>query len=373
MRIKREGRAFEGAPGSGRQSATFPLACVSAQGRWYCAFRAAPEKVSNRGQRVLLTWSDDGGTTWSEVVEPFAAPDVEGRAGSFRCAGLTCLGNGRLLAVLSWVEASEPDVPYFNETTEGLLDTRIFISEFLGDESAWSVPRLIDTSPFNVPTPITGPILELPGGEWACQFELNKPYDDPAPWRHASVLTFSQDEGRNWSRHSIVTQDPDNRMFYWDQRPAVLPDGRLLDVFWTFNRQTAEYLNIHACESSDRGRTWSDLWDTGVPGQPGPVFALEDGMLAMPFVDRTAAPVIKLRQSVDGGHTWPADGELVVYESEGPTQTASKSSMQDAWSEMYHFSVGLPNVAPLPGGGALLVYYAGLETDVTSIRWAVVV
>jgi hypothetical protein len=34
--------------------------------------------------------------------------------------------------------------------------------------------------------------------------------------------------------------------------------------------------------------------------------------------------------------------------------------------------VGLPNVATLPGGGALLVYDAGPETDVTEIHWAVV-
>ena len=37
---------------------------------------------------------------------------------------------------------------------------------------------------------------------------------------------------------------------------------------------------------------------------------------------------------------------------------------------MYAFSVGLPNVAPLPGGGAVLVYYAGPETNNTGIHWA---
>ena len=46
--------------------------------------------------------------------------------------------------------------------------------------------------------------------------------------------------------------------------------------------------------------------------------------------------------------------------------------MQDAWAEMYQFSVGLPAAAPLGDGNALIVYYAGPETDRTSIRWAVV-
>ena len=46
--------------------------------------------------------------------------------------------------------------------------------------------------------------------------------------------------------------------------------------------------------------------------------------------------------------------------------------MQDAWSEMYAFSVGLPNTAPLPRRGAVLAYYAGPKTDETSIRWALI-
>ena len=90
----------------------------------------------------------------------------------------------------------------------------------------------------------------------------------------------------------------------------------------------------------------------------------------MPYVDRTTVPIIKVRCSADDGRTWPEESELVVYESPSGPQTAAKSSMQDAWSEMGRFSVGLPNLCPLPEGGALLVYYAGPQTDVTGIHWA---
>lgn len=370
--IESSGVVFEGAPGSDRQSATFPLPCVTPGGRWLCAFRAAPSKGRNAGQRTLLTWSDDQGRSWAKPIEPFEPLSINSRPGRMRIAGLTALEGGRLLAAINWVDCPEPDMPYFNETTEGLLDTRVLLSISDDHGQSWSPPRLMDTSPFEVPTPLTGPVLRFPDGALACQFELNKPYEDPAPWRHASVLMFSEDGGLTWPRHSVVTQDPDNRVFYWDQRPSVLADGRILDVFWTFDREAAAYLNIHARESLDGGRTWSSLWDTGVPGQPGPIFARADGSLAMPYMDRTAAPVLKVRQSSDGGRTWMADGELVVHKCVGPTQTTAKASMQDAWAEMYKFSVGLPNTAPLPGGGALLVYYAGPETDVTAIRWAVV-
>jgi hypothetical protein len=183
-------------------------------------------------------------------------------------------------------------------------------------------------------------------------------------------MLFSADGGKTWPRHSVVTQDPENRVFYWDQRPSVQQDGSLLDVFWTFDREQAEYLNIHVTQSKDNGTTWTPLRDTGVPGQPGPAFQLADDTIAMPVVDRENAPKITVRRSADGGLTWPEDETLVVYDSAGASQTESKATMQDAWAEMYAFSVGLPNVAPLPDGGALLVYYAGNETDHTAIRWA---
>lgn len=369
MRISKEGCVFAGERDSDHQSLTFPMLCVTSGGRWLCTFRGAPEKVSNKGERPLLTWSDDQGKTWRTPFAPFEPDTLDERPGLFRFATLTALDDGRILAAINWVDASNPDAPYFNEETEGLLDTRVFLS-ISGDEGeTWGTPRVMDTSPFHVPTPLTGPILKLRNGDLACQIELNKSYTDPLPWQHASVMLFSEDGGDTWLRHCVIAQDPENHIFYWDQRPSVLPDGTLFCAFWTFDRETADYLNIHTRYSQDNGETWSSLRDTGMPGQPGPAFALEDGTLAMPVVDRSGAPKITIRHSEDEGETWPKDDVLVVYDSAGTTQTEAKSSMQDAWAEMYAFSVGLPNVAPLPSGGALLVYYAGSETNHTAIRW----
>ena len=372
MIIAASGTVFTGNVDSDRRSATFPQICVTRTGRWICAFRAAPRKAGNAGQRVSLTHSDDSGASWSEPTEPFPPMTVEGRPGRMRIGALTALDDGQLLAAINWVDEPDPALPYFNEETEGLLYTRILLSSSRDDGITWSAPRLLDTSPFNVPTPLTGPVLNLHEHGLACQFELNKPYNDPEPWRHASVMLFSTDGGETWPEHAIAAQDPANQIFYWDQRPSLLPGWHLIDVFWTFDRKAARYRNIHASESLDHGRSWRPLWDTGVAGQPGPVVPLDGSVLAMPYVDRTAAPMIKVRHSVDGGRTWPAEGELILYSSEGDSQTSRKSSMQDAWAEMFKFSVGLPAATPLRDGGALIVYYAGPETDATSIRWAIV-
>ncbi len=362
------GIALASVAGTDRQSCAFPQVAVLPSGRWLCACRAARTKAGAAGQHVVLSRSDDEGCTWTPAEAPFVAPPIAGRAGQFRALALTALGGEQVLATLYWVDHSDPELPFFNPQTEGLLDSRIMLARSADGGCSWSTPELVDTAPFAVPTPITGPVLLLPNGEWICQFELNKPYYDTAPWVHASVLMFSADQGRTWPRYAIVSRDP--RIFYWDQRPQVLPDGRLFDVFWTYDTAAARYLSIHARESLDGGETWSELWDTGVPGQPAPVAPLPGGRLALVYVDRTGAPAIRCRVSHDGGRSWPATTSVPVYESGLDAQTTPKEGMADAWAEMAKFSVGLPATATLPDGGVLVVYYAGADTDRTSVRWA---
>ncbi|MBN1342733.1 MAG: exo-alpha-sialidase [Phycisphaerae bacterium] len=370
MRLVASGIVCPGRQGTARSSCAFANIAVLPNGRWLCGFRGGPTKTQTVGQHVLLTCSDDEGRSWSPPVSPFVPPPVEGRPGLFRAAVPTALPDGRVLLTLCWVDHSDPSLPFFNEQTEGLLDTRLFHAWSTDNGETWSEPVLMDTTPYNVPTPVTGPVLVLRNGELACQFELNKHYNDTSTWRHSSVLMFSGDGGTSWPGHVVVSNDPANRFFYWDQRPGVLADGRILDVFWTYDNQAAAYLNIHARESVDHGRTWSEMWVTNVPGQPAQPVSLADGRIAMVYVDRTGRPTIKVRASDDGGHTFPAETEVVIASADVERQTTAKQIMQDAWAEMEAFSLGLPATTPLPNGDVLVVYYAGPETDVTDVRWA---
>jgi hypothetical protein len=370
MKVIDQGIIFASQPGTHRSSCAFPGICVLPGGRWLCGFRAAPIKTGMSHQTSLVTWSDDQGKTWSSPIEPFTPPVIDDKPGLFRAAYPTSLGGSKVLATLYWVDHSDPSLPFFNETTQGLLDSKIFLSLSHDNGEHWSTLWRVDTTPFHQPTPITGPTLILPDGRWACQFELNKPYHDETEWRHSSVMIFSSDQGKTWPQHTIASNDPANRIFYWDQRPAVLADGRILDLFWTYDNQTSLYLNIHACESFDGGTTWSTMWDTNVPGQPAPPVSLPDGRIAMVYVDRTTTPVIKARTSADGGRTWPQATEIMISQPPTVGQTQSKGTMQDAWSEMGKFSIGLPATAKIEDQELLVAYYSGPKTDETSIFWA---
>jgi len=89
----------------------------------------------------------------------------------------------------------------------------------------------------------------------------------------------------------------------------------------------------------------------------------------MVYMDRTAAPTVKLRRSTAGGRTWPETTELILFEPPTPPQTVAKGSMQDCWNEMEKFSTGLPATALLPDGDLLVLFYSGPHKDLTDIRW----
>ena len=370
MKIIDTGCIFASRPGTKRQSCTFPSICVLPSGRWICGFRSAPTKSSTSEQTVLMSWSDDEGASWSKPYEPFSAPQIGSKPGRLRMFAPTVIGEGKLIAVLCWVDNSNPSLPFFNPRTQGLLDTKILMAFSEDSGQTWSELTLVDTHPYNQPTPITGPILVLPNGEWACQFELNKSYDDLSVWKHSSIMKFSRDAGQTWPEHVVTSNDPENRIFFWDQRPSVLDNKTLLDLFWTYDNSSGSYLNIHARESRDNGRTWSQMWDTGVPGQPAPAISLPGNRTAMVYVDRLGAPVIYLRISKDGGKTWPRETQLEISGLEACTcQTIRKATMQDAWSEMSAFSLGLPHTASLVNGDLLIVFYQGDHADHTGIEW----
>lgn len=369
MKIIDSGTVAASRPKTDAVSCCFPNVCALESGRWIAGFRLGPAKTS-RTQRAFLRFSDDQGKSWSDLIEPLpSAPQLNGRQGSWRGIALTPLGGKRVAATLCWEDTSQFLLPMFNEQTEGIFDMKLFtaISDDAG--KTFGPPRLVDAGKYrDVPTPLTGAMLLLPDGRWGAQFEVNQHYNDPTPWQHASAMVFSNDNGSTWGDTVDIHTDPQRRMYCWDQRVARAGD-KVVALFWTFDRVANAYLNIHARTSRDSGRTWGDLTDTGVPGQPARLASIDAKTSVMVYVDRTGVPAVKARLSGDGGKTFPTSTELLIHDRPLKTQTWNKGSMQDAWAEMSEFSIGLPDAVTLGNGDVLAVYYTGPRADVTDIAW----
>lgn len=347
-------------------SCSFPSICQLDRQKIFASFKGAPTKAPfNKWDTSPTCISTDGGISFSQPVFFFDPPVVNGVPTTLRICYFTALGNGRVLAAVNAVDASMEGLPYFNKDTGGLKDTYILVA--LSEDNGLSFGNLqrIKTKNFaDLPTPLTGAPVLLGNGDIVIQFEVNKSYYDNEYWVHHSAIIISRDGGKTWDEETIITDCRD--VYYWDQRISSLRDGRVMDVFWTYDRRNKKYLNIHACQSMDYGRSFSALWDTGLSGQAGNVVDAGEGRLLLIYINRDHAPVIKIAQSTDDGHAW--QDQLTVFDTGKSLNEKKKKSLNDAWSEMEKFSIGHPFIERMADGTLWAYYYSGPSTDRTDFH-----
>jgi hypothetical protein len=330
--------------------------------------RAGSSKDSE-DEQIELFHSTDGGRSWSEPRRCFEAPQVAGRAGTLKLCYLTELAPGHLLAAAMWVDrTSYPGQPLFNPETEGCLPMSITLANSFDFghtwESWWVVPLPDEIGPAS----LTNPILKLADGRLAMSIETNKPYFDSSKWYQRAVLFHSSDLGQSWSGPVTVAQDPTGRLFHWDQRLGVAPDGRLGTFIWTYDSQTHRYLNVHRCLSADGGQSWSTPQDLGFPDQAAHPAILPDGRVVLAWVDRFQTQSIRARLAPDIAAAFEPASEVTIYQHGQAGSATGRDDTGALLAEMSRWSFGLPYTEALPDGEVLVVYYAGTDTAM-DIHW----
>lgn len=367
MKIAEMGLLASGKPNSARAMLTFPTVVTLSDGSLLATCRAGPTKDS-ADEVVEFFRSTDGGRIWSEPWRPWGKVEVDGLAGSLKLCYLTELTPNRLLAASMWVDRTTyPGQPLFNAETEGCLPMAILLAESTDGGDTWSDWRKVPMPDEIGPPSLTSPILKLADGSLAMSIETNKHYLDRSKWYQKVVFLHSTDGGQNWEPPVDVGFDPSGRIFNWDQRCAVAPDGRVVAFAWTFDTQTGQYVNIHRRISADHGHTWSAAADIGVTDQAAHPAILPDGRIVLPWVDRFHSHSIRARLAdhVDGEFE-PAT-EVVIYDHGQAAQQDDR--MGDLLAEMSLWTFGLPYAEALPDGDVIVFYYAGND-ETLDIHWA---
>jgi len=367
MKIKSVGVLSRSHPSTPRATLTFPTVTVLADGSFLATWRAGSTKDS-ADETIEFSRSMDGGETWSKAWKPFENPIINGMHGTLKICYLTELTPDHLLAAAMWVDRTTyPGEPLFNEETEGCLPMSILLSDSHDSGESWSPWRMAPMPDEIGPASLTNPIIQLADGSLALSVETNKRYLDIAPWRQKVVFFHSDDQGQTWEGPTVVGEDPTGRIFNWDLRCGVVPDGRVVSFAWTYDSSTTNYLDIHRRISLDHGHTWSAAKAIGIADQAARPVMLPDGRMVLAYVDRFGSQSIRARLApcIDG--PFEPESEVVIYTHD--KATTEDGSTGELLAEMSIWTFGLPYAETLPDGDVLVVYYAGME-NALDIRWA---
>ena len=348
------------------RSSAFTSVVQLADGTLIVAFRVGSGRDAPDG-RLRIMRSRDVGESW-ETLHPGMTVAVDGIEGNLYAGYFTEIAPNRLLGVFVWVDRSSPELSFVNPVTAGVLPMRNLMAESRDGGETWGPFRLIDLSP-QQGCSCTGPIFSLPDGALALPYESWKEYDDPAPGHHIASLRLSIDGGETWPEMRVVAEDPQSRIFYWDQRIAVHPvTGNLVAMFWTHDREAGSDIENHIAWGSAVGKNWSLPVATGWRGQHCQPIAIGESGLVAVYVQRHDPPSVRAVISHDFGQTW---GESIsFYESAAGTEPGAVGTVEfeDFWQDMMAWRFGHPRGVLLPDGDLFVAFYAG-DGVTTNMQW----
>ncbi len=297
---------------------------------------------------------------------------VDGVEGDVYAGYFTEVAPDKLISGFLWVDRSDPDVPFVNPATAGILPTSTIVATSNDGGSTWFDQRAVGLSPGSGCS-ITGPVIQLPDGKMALPYETWKSYDDELPGRHTASLRLSSDLGLTWPDRQIVAADPESDIFYWDQRIAKHPvSGELVAMFWTHARSRGIDIQNHISWSGPDATSWSRPVAVGWQGQHCQPLSLGGDCLAAVYVHRHHPASMRIVMSEDFGRSW-INEECVFYEhprSSGP-QAGQSTQFEEFWQDIMRWQFGHPRAVTTSDGNILVAFYAG-NSDRTSMHWSLI-
>ena len=307
----------------------------------------------DKGARIAVARSRDGGQSWEEAVR-FAPFDPE--CGE-QDPSIAELADGTLLInYFHWrvVPAEEKGRLFYpaRQQYDGSwsdVEGPWVLRSFDGGASWEAKPRLVDSSP--LPRAGTSDaVIEQPDGTL-----LMGIYGaDPGSGVCRSYLVRSADGGESWGEPALIARDPAGRISFEEPAVARRPDGVLVAMLRS--GEPGKYQHLWRAFSHDDGHSWVDLESTPMWGHPAHLLPLDDGRLLCSYGYRRKPFGVRASVSDDGGRSWDIEHEIILRDD-----GASRD-------------LGYPSSTQLGDGSLVTVYYIHGEDGVRHIaatRWRV--
>ena len=333
-----------------RESA-FPQAVQLPGGDLLCSFGVGGGQYAEGG----TDWarSRDGGLTWElegTILSPTGSPPTT------NFLKLSLANDGK--TVYSYGARIYPDTgDRFGEKKCEAIFCR---SEDAG--RSWSAPQVI-AMPVDCPLEISHGILPLSSGRL-----LAPAATLPAKDRLGEqvLVAISDDGGRTWPSHSIVFEDPDKKLGYFEQKLAELSPGHLIATCWTVTLGNVVDRTDSFTISHDEGTTWSPARSTGIQGQTMTPVPLGENRLLVLYNRRYGEQGIVMCLVTFTEDAWTVHYQGLLYDAK--TSRQQSPDVETGVDEFASFAFGFPTAIPLQDGTLLATHWC-VESGVCGIRW----
>lgn len=328
-------------------------------------FYSRGSAMTSADKVVAKLRSTDGGNTWKEegVVRD---PSRDDKKFCYYHGAATKLKNGKLIAVLTRFDRSNPDELMWDPETGGYPDPDIVVLRSEDNGHLWSKPEIVPF-PEGMIGNHAGTIIELDDKNLMLNFETWKHSGDSEAAKQKSLALISENEGKSWDNVITVADGSRENINYFDQRITKLGNGRLLALFWTHDMKTDKDLMVHRSISDDNGRTWSGPEPTNINGAVTYPVKLDDGRLLAVYVLRHGGkPGIMAALSDDEGKSWDLADQVRLWDASGRDIIGIKK--EGELEQMLGFAFGMPHAKLLSNGDIMSCFWC-TSASITHIRW----
>ena len=332
------------------KQALFPSLAELSDGT-VAAVYALGEAMESVDQRSVISFSQDGGETWSEPYDiydksSYSCPVSEG-------SKITALSDGSLISIGYGFERKDESLPIGNPKTGGLLDDFIFISRSTDGGKTFSKLEKVD-SKMSPHAEASAPITVLKNGDLITPITAFPDWDGNMHSEMCGRALYSSDGGKSWSDDAVCMRFSSGKITCYEQRMCQLESGAIIDIAWCEDTESGKRLPNHFTASFDGGKTWTAPESTGILGQASSVCSIGgEKFIAIHAVRRdTERPGIYGYIVDFSERKWNIVDELLLWEPNTPVMRDSK--MADIFAFL---KFGQPSAILLSDGDLLMTHW----------------
>ncbi len=297
--------------------------------------------------------STDGGRTW-RVEGTLLPPTDKPKTSNF--LKLTLAPDGSTVYAYGARLYRTPGQKFGHGRREAVL----CVSDDWG--RTWSGPRVVPM-PVSCPLEISHGVLPLSSGRLLAPAATLPDMDRLG---EQVFVAISDDGGLTWPSHSVVFEDPDRRLGYFEQKLAELEPGRVLATAWTVTLgDVADRPNSYTI-SDDGGTTWEPVRSTGIDGQTLTPLWLGGDRLLVLYNRRYGHQGIVMALVALTPETWVCHYEDLLYDAR--RRRDRPSDVTSGVEEFDTFEFGFPTAIRLHDGTISATHWCR-EEGTFGIRW----